>query len=114
MWTNRLFLSRSRWDAAELTDPRVVHMWDERNLVGPWIVDNIGYQGADWDLYLLFGPDARWDEVPAPLVDSGFTVIGQSEKLQRAINPLLGLARACKASSEGRLSALVDSLTTSA
>jgi hypothetical protein len=91
VWTERMLGdARNQWDAAELIDPRVVHLWDERNLVGPWIVDNVeGYEGGDWDLYLLFGPDARWGDTPAPLVDSGFTVIGRSEELQRAISPLL-------------------------
>jgi hypothetical protein len=56
-----------------LPDPRVTHIWD----------------GDAWDVYYLFGPDATWTGVPAPIVSSGRTIIGQSATLQDAITPLL-------------------------
>jgi hypothetical protein len=30
-----------------------------------------GYQGSDWDNYLLFGPEATWTSHPTPLRSSG-------------------------------------------
>ena len=60
IWVNKLFGdARNRWDAAGLTDPRVVHLWDADDVSGGWLAGNVaGYQGSDWDTYLLFGPDA--------------------------------------------------------
>jgi hypothetical protein len=46
--------ARSCWDAAGLTDPRVVHLWDAEDVSGGWLAANVaGYQGGDWDTYLL-------------------------------------------------------------
>ena len=33
IWVNKLFGdARNRWDAAGLTDPRVVHLWDAEDV----------------------------------------------------------------------------------
>jgi hypothetical protein len=66
IWVNKLFGdARNRWDAAGLTDPRVVHLWDADDVSGGWLADNVtGYRGGDWDTYLLFGPDATWTSQP--------------------------------------------------
>jgi hypothetical protein len=70
IWVNKLFGdARNRWDAAGLTDPRVVHLWDADDVSGGWLAGNVaGYQGSDWDTYLLFGPEATWTGQPAPLL----------------------------------------------
>jgi hypothetical protein len=92
IWTEKLFGdSRDKWDGGDLIDPRVVHLWDEADVSGTWFVEDLpGYRGEDWDTYLLFGPEARWDSVPSPLLASGSTVIARSDELKRAIAPLLG------------------------
>jgi hypothetical protein len=48
IWTNKLFGdARNRWDAAGLTDPRVMHLWDANDTSGDWLVDHVsGYQAA--------------------------------------------------------------------
>lgn len=91
IWTERLVGdSREGWDAAGLTDPRVTHLWDPDNAAGPWLAGNLdGYEGGDWDFYMLFGPDSTWSDAPGPLLDSGFTVIGRSEQLRQSITTLL-------------------------
>ena len=91
IWVNKLFGdARNRWDAAGLTDPRVVHLWDADDISGGWLATNVaGYQGADWDTYLLFGPDATWTSQPTPLVGSGSPVDHQIGDLRRALDPLL-------------------------
>jgi hypothetical protein len=93
IWTDRLpFDSRRRWDAAELVDRRVMHLWDGGDLAGRWLVGHArDFHGGDWDAYALFGPDARWTTtttLAAPL-SSGSTVIGSSAELAAAIGPLL-------------------------
>ena len=91
IWVNKLFGdARNRWDAAGLTDPRVVHLWDADNVAGEWLATNVaGNQGGDWDTYLLFGPEASWAGRPAPLVSSGGPVDRQIDDLRRALTPLL-------------------------
>ena len=96
IWTNKLFGdARRRWDAAGLTDPRAVHLWDAKDVSGDWLVDHVsGYQGGDWDTYLLFGPDATWTSQPEPLRSSGSPVDGQIDALSQAVTPLLALGHA--------------------
>jgi hypothetical protein len=88
---NKLFGdARSRWDAAGLTDPRVVHLWDAKDVSGAWLIDNVqGYQGSDWDTYLLFGAEATWTSQPTPLRSSGAPVFDRIEQLSQALTPLL-------------------------
>ena len=82
--------SRRAWDGAGLTDPRVVPLWDERKVAGGWFGDHISQSPAtEWDAYFLYGPEARWEGEPAPLVRWGRTVIGRHEEFRAAIAPLL-------------------------
>ena len=51
-----------------ISDPRVTHYWDgDGYLVHAYDADLDLGQDA-WDVYLLYGPDARWDDArpPAP------------------------------------------------
>ena len=91
IWVNKLFGdARNRWDAAGLTDPRVVHLWDADDVSGGWLADNVAdYQGGNWDTYLLFGPDATWTSRPAPLRSSGSPVDHQIDDLRQALAALL-------------------------
>ena len=62
-----------------MTDRRVVHLWDGPDIAGDWFVAHEpGFQGNNWDAYLLFGPTATWTTRPGPLISSGSTVIGQA------------------------------------
>jgi hypothetical protein len=66
-----------------LPDPRVVHYWDESALSSSWFADNVDHSLAPaWDVYYLYGPDARWASAPGPLVSSGGTVIGKGSALR--------------------------------
>jgi hypothetical protein len=91
IWTVKLtFDSRDQWDAGELSDPRVVHLWDQQDLAGDWFVAHEpDYHAGDWDAYLLFGPTATWTSQPPPLISSGGTVIDAKDQLAQSINPLL-------------------------
>jgi hypothetical protein len=94
IWVNKLFGdARNRWDAARLTDPRVVHLWDADDVAGGWLATNVtGYEGGDWDTYLLFGPQATWTSQPTPLASSGSPVDQQINNLRRALDQLLAAA----------------------
>jgi hypothetical protein len=95
IWVNKqVGDARSRWDAAGLTDPRVVHLWDAKDVSGAWLVTNVqSNQGSDWDSYLLFGPEATWTSHPTPLRSSGAPVFDRTEELSQALNPLLSQPR---------------------
>ena len=92
VWTERrIFDARSRWDGGGLTDPRVVHLWDGKNVTGTWLVNHLpGYLGSDWDAYALFGPAAVWSNAAPPaLLGSGSSIVGNRDQLEQAIGPLL-------------------------
>ena len=82
--------SRDGWDGAWLTDPRVVHLWDEQKLVGNWFADHVTRgHGTEWDVYFLYGPQARWESQPPAPVSWGGTVEREVGKLQAGLAPLL-------------------------
>ena len=91
IWTVKLtFDARDQWDGGGLTDPRVIHLWDQQDLVGDWFVAHLpGNQANDWDAYWLFGSTATWTTQPPPLISSGSTVIGEKDALAQRIAPLL-------------------------
>jgi hypothetical protein len=85
--------ARSEWESSALPDRRVRHYWDEERVVGRWLADQdiggTGYAGIVWDAFFVFGPDASWDDVPEPLLAAGAPVIGDTEQLASALQPLL-------------------------
>lgn len=85
--------ARDRWSPDLLSDPRVMHYWDGEFTLGQWLkgVDELRDVPAPivWDTYALYGPQARWEEVPDSLVGWGFTVLGTRDKLRFEIGPFL-------------------------
>jgi hypothetical protein len=80
--------ARDEWDPAVLDDERVAHFWDEERVSGKWLGDHetgdLGSPGGVvWDAYLLFGPDARWEDEPSELVAAGAPIIGETDELGR-------------------------------
>ena len=85
---------RSAWDPGLLFDDRVLHYWDSERFLGTWLPQQEEYQEhvfgpLAWDIFFLYGPDARWEETPGPLVSSGSTVISKSGRLEKAVTALL-------------------------
>ena len=73
-----------------LSDARVIHYWDGAATTSDWFAGNVDNSAApSWDVYYLYGTEARWAEIPGPLTSSGGTVIGRSSELKEAITPLL-------------------------
>ena len=62
IWTD----ARRRWPEDALSDPRVVHYWDEQKAAGRWYEEHVTRRGGavEWDAYFLYGPDTEWDETP--------------------------------------------------
>jgi hypothetical protein len=84
--------SRQLLDTRVLADPRVTYYWDSGKLTGQWFTDHVTHRkGITWDAYFLYGPNARWDRLPDPLVvaSSRGPVIGSTDALTAAIRPYL-------------------------
>jgi hypothetical protein len=84
--------SRRLLDTSVLSDPRVTYFWDEQKVVGRWFWGHLTRRpGITWDAYFLYGPEARWDQEPEPLISmsSATSVIASASQLQQAIEPFL-------------------------
>jgi hypothetical protein len=82
--------TRRAWERSVLADPRVIHLWDEKRTTGQWFAEHIErYRGISWDIYYVYGPEARWDLTPSPLLSKGRPVYGQRDELRTSILPLL-------------------------
>ena len=78
------------WNGTNMPDARVMHFWDGEHAIGEWFAREVdGYEGIAWDVYYLYGPDATWESVPAPLVDSGGTIYRERNQLETQISILL-------------------------
>jgi len=63
-------------------DDRVKTYWDPEGLVGDTIARDVG---AGWDVYAVYGADARWGARPE---DSGAPVIAESDRLGQTVEAL--------------------------
>lgn len=81
-----------RFEVADLmVDERVEHFWDGGRIVGDAVRDLVGAPEDQlvWDVFLAFGPDARWTSSPPVPLDIGAPVIGAAEELEAALRPYL-------------------------
>jgi hypothetical protein len=82
--------TRRAWESRVLADPRVIHLWDEKRLTGQWFAEHIGgYRGISWDIYYVYGPEARWGVIPSPLRSQGRPIYHQGGALRTSLLPLL-------------------------
>ena len=93
---------RERWPADILTDSRVVNYWDEGKQVGTFYADRFGEMESTlvpgstglgtpilWDAYLVYGPDARWDDAPTGLRRWGRTILKTQDGLRQSVDDVL-------------------------
>lgn len=93
---------RERWPADILTDSRVVHYWDEPKNVGKWYGErlremegSVAPNSAEnegpilWDVYLVYGPESRWDDAPTGLRRWGRTILKTQESLGQSVADLV-------------------------
>jgi hypothetical protein len=84
--------SKSEWPAGLLSDSRVIHWWDDGKLVGSWYAQQSDYRKYGrvlWDAFLVYAPDARWDQVPSNLISLGRTIVEKREDLRKSLQPYL-------------------------
>jgi hypothetical protein len=94
--------TRSKWPAALLTDPRVLHYWDEQRLSGTRYLAHLPAMiarrapetmqpsaDAMWDAFFVYAPGNRWqDPVPVP-VSWGYPIMVTRDELLRQVDALL-------------------------
>lgn len=87
---------RAAWHPGLIDDARAAHLWDEHLVVGRWFAARRppeGFRGGvAWDCFYVFGPAARWEDVPAPLVASGFPVVRHCGLLVSAVERVIAAA----------------------
>lgn len=84
-------VSRDKWDATLMPDPRVKHFWDGELEAARWFAKQVdGYEGVSWDMYYLYGPDAVWASVPAPLIGSGGPIYQERQTLMMQVSTSMG------------------------
>ncbi len=82
--------SREKWNGANMPDARVLHFWDGELIAGRWFAGQVdGSEGTAWDTYYLYGPDAVWETIPAPLAGSGRTIYAQRQTLKMQTRSIL-------------------------
>jgi hypothetical protein len=73
-----------------LSDPRVAHFWDADRFAGRWFAKTVyGEDGFMWDAYLLYGPNATWEQAPRPLIASDGTIIDTGPQLRDKLASLI-------------------------
>jgi hypothetical protein len=91
VWFNMLSGdSRSGWNECVMSDPRAIHLWDEKRLASRAFSGEVeGATPPVWDAYLLYGHETAWGDEPPRPISSGYTVYGAREELEKNILPLL-------------------------
>lgn len=95
--------ARSTWPADLLVDRRVSHRWDEGKLMGRWYWGQLSRiwprkalesrepgGGTLWDAYLLYRPEATWEDSAAHLVSWGYPIVRSGDALLRDFDRLAG------------------------
>jgi hypothetical protein len=71
-----------------LVDRRATHYWDGERKLGLAVGRMLGLGRGNfaWDIFLVYGPNAKWGDRPASV---GSPVISTSGALARALRPYL-------------------------
>ncbi len=95
VWAETVSRNRRTWSPDLMQDPRVMHLWDEEAVVGRWFPKQeelrqlTGPTPLAGSFYFVYGPEARWDRIPSPVVGAGHPIIDRRKDLRRDILPLL-------------------------
>jgi hypothetical protein len=97
--------ARDQWPPDLLTDPRVVHRWDEPKAAGTWYAERAPAMEGRltpaskwsgdvlWDTLLLYSRDARWEGEPTGLLSWGRTIVAARDDLKAEFEKLFGPSR---------------------
>ena len=84
-------LGGRRSQATEATnlmpDSRVQHFWNDEFIAGEHFRE-FNFGRAAWDIYFLYASDAIWQEMPEPLISSGYTVYAFRDQLEEDLTDL--------------------------
>lgn len=72
----------------EMPGPRVSHYWDGESVLGKGYRKTLGLSEDAWDIFLLYGPDAKWDGETPPAPDFWMHQLG-SPRRPRLAGPYL-------------------------
>ncbi len=85
----------ARAAARTIDDPRVRHFDDPRQRSGAAITDRLEWAGRiAWDIYLFYGRDSRWTEVPPAAVDFMHQLIWEPSHFRTGDDLVKGLGDA--------------------
>lgn len=86
---------KAKWDPIIIDDARVSHYWNEGKQLGRWYAEEGVYTrfGGDiaWDMFILYGPDSKWDEGTQAIISSGATIIREQDLLLETAIPFLAV-----------------------
>jgi hypothetical protein len=81
---------RSGWDECVMSDPRAIHLWEEKRLASRAFAGEVESAAPPvWDACLLYGHETAWGDEPPRPTSSGYTVYGAREELEENFLPLL-------------------------
>ena len=94
--------ARGRWPSTLLTDPRVLHYWDEERVIGRRYLSHLPAMieqrapatlppaaDAMWDAFFVYAPGNQWqDPVPVP-VSWGYPIMVTRDQLLRDVATLV-------------------------
>jgi hypothetical protein len=90
VWVPQMGASRDNIDANLFGDERVKTYWDQGELAGLAIADDVqAFEWIPWDVYTLYGPDARWKDGPPDPADWGAPVIAKTDSLGESVEELV-------------------------
>jgi hypothetical protein len=61
-------------------EPRAQHFWDAPGVLVAGYRDTLGLSEDAWDVFLLYGPAARWEGARPPMPDYWAHQLGSKEK----------------------------------
>lgn len=99
VWYNMIFTDAiRRWPEKLMTDPRVIHFWDDQKILGRWFgrhPEYLKHEGQApisdrvyWDAYLLYAGDSRWIDKPDHLVSWGGTIVSRRDQIKPDVDRL--------------------------
>ncbi|HXE74869.1 MAG TPA: hypothetical protein VNN18_04425 [Candidatus Xenobia bacterium] len=91
--------ARAEWPPELLSDPRVIHFWDEEKKLGRYYLERHKvphYDEALWDTWILYPAGATWEDEPPTPVSWGNTIIRTRHQLERDLKKLIDTPAAAR------------------
>ena len=90
VWVPQMGAARDNIDPDLFADERVKTYWDPNELAGLAIANDVdAFEWIPWDVYTLYGPDARWNDGPPAPEDWGAPVVAETDELAQRVEALV-------------------------